>query len=473
MRPALALTLLLAAPAVAAEAPASSLPLGRIIDGIRCTAATEESYALYLPKGYTPDRVWPILYILDPGSEGAEATKKFRPGAEKHGWIIASSNNSTSDGPMEPNLKAMRAMWADTHARFRIDDRRVYAAGFSGTVRSCCTLARAAPGTIAGVIGAGAGFPFDRPPQKGDPFVFFGTLGDKDFNWFEIMDLEPRLVESGITHRIEIFDGSHQWPPEALATRALDWMELMAMKAGTRARDAALVEALWTNALARARLFEEAEDLFLAHRAWSAAAADFAGLRDAAEAKTKAAELAANPALQRDLKERRDRLRRDKEFLESAPEVLAVGLNPTGEPKTVAQIVTALKIHELRKKAESAPEPDERLSAQRVLNTLGVQTRYYLPQKLMSEKKYDQAVAVLSVAAEINPENPNVWYRRAAAYARKGDRKKALADLRQAVDKGWKDAVALEKDADFEALRQEEEYREIVRSLRPATEGGG
>ncbi len=476
MRPAHALTLLLLTPpgpSAGADGPAAGFSRGQVVDGVVCTQAPEESYALYLPSGYTPDRAWPILYILDPRSRGAFAAGKFRAGAEKHGYILASSNSSRSDGPMEPNLKAMRAMWTDTHVRFAIDDRRVYAAGYSGTVRSCCTLARAVPGSIAGIIGAAAGFPFDRPPQQGDPFVFFGTVGDKDFNYFEMMDLEPQLAAARIPHHLEIFDGIHQWPPEALATTALDWMELQAMKAGTRPKDPALVEVLWTEALARARAFEAAGDLVQAHRTWSAAAADFAGLRDTAAAATRTAELAANPKLQRELKARQDRLRHDKELLEAAPGILAAGLNPTGEPKTTAQLLAALRIHELRKKAGSAPDPDERLSAQRVLNTLAVQTSYYLPEKFMSERKYDQAIAVLSIAAEIDPEDPDVWYNRAAAYARKGDRKRALADLRHAVEKGWKDVAGLEKDPDFETLRRDEEYQEIVKSVKPEAARGG
>jgi tetratricopeptide (TPR) repeat protein len=474
MNPILALALLLAAEAPQAP-PAAEFPRGKVVEKVVCAASPDETYALYLPSGYTPERAWPILYILDPRSRGSLAAERFRAGAEKHGYILASSNSSLSDGPMEPNLKAMRALWTDTHDRFRIDDRRVYAAGFSGTVRSCCTLARAAPGTIAGIIGAGAGFPFDRPPQKGDPFVFFGTVGDKDFNYYEMMDLEPRLQAAAIPYHLEIFDGVHQWPPEPLATQALDWLELQAMKAGTHPRDPALVDALWKAALERARAAEAAGDLFQAYRAWSAAAADFAGLRapaDIAEAGRKAAELKANPALQRDLQEREARLKRDKEFLEKAPSILRA-VNPSGEPMTVAQVVAALKIHELRRKAQSAPEPDERLAAQRVLNTLGVQTSYYLPQKFLGEKKYDQAVFVLSIATEIDPDSPYVWYSRAAAYARKGDRKKALADLRRAVEKGWKDAAALEKDEDFAGLRGEEGYKEIVKALTVAAPTGG
>jgi len=466
---ALALALLAAPPAPAPVAPAvSSLPRGQVIEKVVCAARPEESYALYLPSGYTAGRAWPILYVMDPRSRGKLAAERFRPGAEKYGYIVASSNNSLSDGPVEPNVDAMRAMWTDTHGRLTIDDRRIYAAGFSGTVRSCCTLARAVPGTIAGIIGAGAGFPFHEPPRKGDPFVFFGTIGDKDFNYYEMMDLEPRLQEAGIVHRVEIFDGVHQWPPEELATRALGWMEIQAMKAGTRAKDPAIVDELWKQTLARAREAEAAGNLFLAHRYYAGAAADFAGLRAAADlaaATARTAELAANPALQRDWKEREARLKADKEFLAQAPATLAA-VNPAGEPVTVAQVVAALKIPELRGKAKSAPEPDARLSAQRILNTLGVQTGYYLPQSFSEHKQYDRAVFMLSIAAEIDPENPNVWYSRAAAYAHKGDRKRALADLLQSVDKGWKDLAALQKEEAFAPLRQDPEYQRAVAALQ-------
>jgi tetratricopeptide (TPR) repeat protein len=460
MRSAIAFALLLAA---AVADPPRGTP-GHLVDKIVCAGHPEETYALYLPAGYTPERAWPILYILDPRSRGALAAERFRPGAEAFGYILASSNSSASDGPMEPNLKAMQAIWADTHARFKLDDRRAYGAGFSGTVRSQVVLARAAPGTIAGIIGAGAGWPFDTPPRQGDRFVFYGTVGDKDFNYYEMMDLEPKLDAAGVTHRLEIFDGVHQWPPAEIATRALAWMDLQAMKAGTIPKDMARIEAAWTETLGRARGFDTAGDLVQAWRTWSGAATDFAGLRDTADAKKRADELAANPALQRELKERAERLKHDKELLSNAPGILAA-VNPSGEPKTVAQVVGLLKIHELRKTAESAATADERLAAQRILNTLGVQTGFYMPQMFSERKQFDREVFVLSIAAEIDPKDPNVFYNRAAAYARKGDAKRAVADLRQAVENGWKNAATIAKDSDFDGIRKDEGFQQLVKSL--------
>ena len=67
--------------------------------------------------------------------------------------------------------------------------------------------------------------------------------------------------------------------------------------------------------------------------------------------------------------------------------------------------------------------------------------------------------------AEVDPDNPVIWYNRAADYARKGDRKRALADLRQAAGKGWKDVVPLQGDGAFAPLRQDPEFQQIVSKI--------
>src|SRR6185503_17219441 len=136
-----------------AQTPAEpELPRGRIVEKVVCKDSPGQAYALYLPTGYTPERRWPILYAFDDRWHGKEVAELFQRAAESYGWIVVSSWNTASDGPLEPNVAASRALWADTHARFRLDDGRVYVAGLSGTVRLSCLLALAAPGTVSGVI---------------------------------------------------------------------------------------------------------------------------------------------------------------------------------------------------------------------------------------------------------------------------------------------------------------------------------
>ena len=460
------LTLLLALLHFATGAAAAAeLARGTVIEKVVCESQPDQAYALYLPSTYTPERQWPVLYAFDARGQGKVVAELFQRAAETYGWIVVSSWSTASDvggdRPMEGNFAAMRALWADTHARFAIDDRRVYAAGYSGTVRFACILALTAPGSIAGVIGASAGFPIGSPPKQDNPFVFYGTYGDRDFNYYEMRDLDQALAALAVPHRIEGFTGSHEWPPVDLATRAVGWMELQAMKKGLREKSPARIEAEWAADRERARAQATAHPADSLHT-WSAMAADYAGLRDVSEAEREAAALAASPACQQELREREARDRRDKEILANAPGILARA-NPGNEPVTVAQIAAALKIPELKKRAESA-DVEESLSAKRILNPYLGQLTFYQPQALLAKKQYDRTIFMLSLGAEIRPEDPGPWVAMATVYALKGKpgTKKAIESLRMAADRGFADPQALEREPAFAELRKESAFREIV-----------
>jgi len=456
--------LALALPAgVAAGAPAE-LPKGTIVEQVQVQDHPGQSYALYLPSGYQPDRRWPILYAFEARGQGTAFAERFRRAAETWGVIVASSNNSASDGALEPNFQAMRAMWADTHRRFKIDERRVYAAGFSGTVRAACMLAQAAPGTIQGVIGSGAGFPFGTSPTRDTPFAFFGTVGDRDFNYYEMMDLDAALSGLGLPHRVEIFEGEHEWLTEDLAVEALAWLELQRIKAGQRESDAAIVEAVRKRGLERAQGYEAAGRLFEAWRSYKALAADFQGMPEAADVLKKVADLEASAALARQRQEREVRMRRDLESLDRAKKAL-VSAVPGEGPVALNRALSEIRISDLKKRAGSA-DREESLSARRVLDTVLVQAGYYLPRDLLERKDYDRALFYLSIATAIAPEEPGLWVRTAVANAQRGSRKKALDNLRKAVGLGWHDLARLEEDPAFASLRGEEGYKRLAEELR-------
>ena len=454
------------------SSPAPALPTGTVVETITCQGAPDQRYALYLPSGYTPDRQWPILYALDARDQAPDPAAVFKLGAERYGWIVASSYNSASDLSVDPNPAALRAMWTDTHARLSIDDRRVYAAGYSGTVRSAIRLALIAPGSITGIFGAGAGFPFERPPSQGDPFDFFGTVGDRDFNYYEMLDLEKKLIALSLPYRIEHFRGLHDWPPPELAARGIGWLELRAMQRGLRARDAGLIDALWTGDLEQARQEEAAGRVTDAFRTWSAMQRSYSGLRDTAEATRKAAEIGASAALQRETAQREERIKRDKAYLAEAPRIFsrAMGGGDDAPPPTAARIAAELEIAEWKKRTQST-DVEESLSAERVLSTLWGQTASYLPTSYIERKEWDNAILMLSVAAEIRPDNPNVWVSIASVHLRKGKagRKRALEALEKAVALGYSDRARLDREP-FDGLREDNRFQEILGKM---PEGGG
>ena len=199
--------------------PAQVLPRGEVVDRVTVTGNDRQSYALYLPSQYTAERTWPVLFCLDPGARGRLPVERFAKAAEKAGWVVAGSNNSRN-GPMEPVHEAIRAMLTDTHARFSIDDSRVYAAGFSGGAR--VALSWGLNGQLAGVIACGAAFGAAGTPNQ-IPMRIFATAGIDDFNHDELYRMSRELARRGVEHRFVEFEGGHEWLPEPLTFEALDF----------------------------------------------------------------------------------------------------------------------------------------------------------------------------------------------------------------------------------------------------------
>lgn len=464
--PRLLLLLLLLLPQAAPSAPPPALPRGKIVPKVVCAAAPDRGYALYLPSSYRPDRPWPIVYAFDSRGidNGRDMIELFKEGAERFGSVVASSADSSAVVPMEENFRSLGAMWTDTHARLAIEDRRVYGYGFSGMARFVLTAAVKAPGTIAGVISASGGYPLAHRPSSETPFPFFAVVGEKDFNYYELLDTDARLTALGIPHRIEVYDGSHQWPSEDLVTQALGWIALHEMKRGVREKSPALVDTLWTEDLARARSLEEAGRLWRTWRIYKAMAADFEGLRDTKEIREKIAVLEATETLKRDLREREARDRRDREYLERIPRFFGAAGTEI-RPDSLSQLLSDLEVPDLKKR-ETSQDLEERLAAQRLLYAVYIQTGLYLPRAAMERKQWDRAILFLEVAAQVDPDSPRIPYRLATAWAGRGNRKKAIESLEKAVERKGTDLAEIEKDPAFASLREEEGYKKLIARLR-------
>jgi len=209
----------LAAFPLVAALGAQELPRGQVLDRVASRDNPAQSYALYVPSNYSPERAWPILYCLDPGARGRVPVERFAEAAEKAGFLVAGSNNSRN-GPLAPSEQAIGVMVVDTHARFSIDDTRIYAAGLSGGAR--LALGWAMNGRIAGVVASSAGFASPTIP-KNIAFRIFATAGVDDFNHDELYRLSRELAKRGTPHRFEEFEGGHEWLPAPLAAVALDF----------------------------------------------------------------------------------------------------------------------------------------------------------------------------------------------------------------------------------------------------------
>jgi dienelactone hydrolase len=281
---------------------------GELVEHVSCPNDATQTYTLYLPSTYQTTRNWPLLLVFDPGGRAARAAEVFREAAERFGWIIAASENSRN-GPWEPTLRAVNAMWPALLGGYAVDERRVYTAGHSGGATVAWLVAQQT-GQIAGVIASGQPNPESQITKaKEKRFAWFGAAGHSDFNFLQVKNIDAALADSTSPHRVDFFDGGHQWPPTEITFRALGWMEVVSMKEGRRARDLDLVRTILADDVARARALEDRGLLTEAWRSYGTIVATYTGLVDVgdAERRLRAIETDSRFKNARKLEERADR----------------------------------------------------------------------------------------------------------------------------------------------------------------------
>ena len=410
-----------------------SLRPGVVTDTVHALSDTSQTYALYLPSSYAVQRRWPVLFLMDPRGRALVPMRLFRAAAERYGYIVMSSYQTQSDGPIEPNDKAINAMLDDAQARFSIDVRRFYFAGFSGTGRLAWFYSYSIPDNVAGLIEAGAGLPSPglllqkKVAKTPTPFAVFLAVGTTDFNYAEVRKLDPSLQAFGIRHHLEIFDGPHSWPPEFVCFNALSWMELQAMRDGRRAMNPAWVDSLFKTTIAGIDA-QAGPDAYTAAQLYQQAVGDFAGLHDTRLLERRADSLAETGDAKRTAgrvdqlaeEERRSLQRQESFFADFA------GANP---PPSIEKTRALLHLDELRARAALTTDTLTALSAKRNLASILVRASFYEPRRYLAQGDTLRALTLYALAQSIQPDNSQLCAERDRIYRNYAIRKNVAREL--------------------------------------------
>jgi len=435
---------------------------GAITDKVICQADPTQSYALYLPSGYTPQRNWPILYGFDPGGRGKHPVELFKEAAEKYGWIVVGSYNSRN-GPGVPLNDIVMALWRDTHERFAIDERRVYTAGMSGGARVASSVAIGMRDRVAGVVACGAGFPYVETPTREMHFAYFELAGIEDFNLIELRQLEESLTKANVAHQLLTFEGDHAWPSKILLEEAVAWHEVMAFQMKRRPPDAATLNALYEQGLQRAREFEAAGRSYEAFMRYRMLGQSFQGLRPTDEAVARLRELQNAKVVQEQINQLKAA---DRQQESRWRELLTVTQGVKSADTQMQALVEGKNlVARLRKQAEAIAPSTERIVARRLLGLFSVTVSEEASGE-MYRKNFGVAAAFLTLAVELRPDNPQLFYRLAAAQAQSGQKRLALETLTKAVAHGFNDLARLEQSEEFASLRQEKAFKALIEKLQ-------
>src|SRR5712691_6379208 len=365
--------------------PAQAFP-GRLEERVRSATDTSQAFALYLPPGYTTERRWPALLVLDPRGRALFSLKRFQEHAARLGWVILSSYNTLSDGPPEPNVDAVNAMLAWAQAHPSLDPSRVYLAGFSGTAR--------------GALGFSLGGP--ETAFAGDStFAYFGSAGTRDFNYEEVLAMADRFRATRVPFRVVPFEGLHSWPPAEVCGDGLDWLELRAMLGGLRMMDSGWVRARLADEVVRAAQLEQSGRWADALRLDDAIARDYARWPEAGNAAGKAAALRRSPVLTEYEAEARRLAERDLHQGVELPKIFAWARAQRDTP-TLEALAGKLRIAELQRMAERG-DTLEAASARRLLARVFVNLVFYEPRAYLASGAAGRALRMLEAAVSIAP----------------------------------------------------------------------
>jgi predicted esterase len=427
---------------------------GQLVEHVPCPSDPTERYTLYLPSSYVPSRRWPLLLVFDPGARARRAAEEFEAAAERFGWIVAVSENSRN-GPWERSQHAVAAMWPALLDAYAVDPGRIYTAGHSGGASVAWALA-VQTGQVAGVIASGQ--PDPGQSAKSPSFAWFGSAGYVDFNLVSIKAIDARVAESGKPHRVEFFDGGHQWPPLDVIEAALGWLEVTAMREKRRAPDPVLATGLLDGELKKAHALEQRGALTDARRSYASIVDTYASFGDVADAGARMSALDADNRVKdmRRAEERSDA--RERERVGALDRMLS--RLAAQEPVSVAELQNMVELPSLIKKSR-ADDYDGR-SAGRTIELL-------LAQLASARRQFDEihdfgrAAAALELAAGIHPDRAALWIDLAAERVASGQKGAAVAALHKAFDAGYNDKEALRTDPRFERLRGVDGFDKMVK----------
>jgi hypothetical protein len=436
---------------------------GKITDTVICTNHSDQSYALYLPSGYSQNTKWPVILIFDSGGQGAVAVQAFKKAAEKYGYILACSNNS-KNGPLNNNFIAAGYVWNDLSQRFSMDEKRICAAGFSGGSRFALALA-SSNNLIEGVIGCGAGLPNDQSlmPSEKSSFVYYGIAGNRDMNYLEMFDLMTFFNNrTPVISYLRTFDGGHQWPSPEILQEAIEWINLQTMKKKITAHDSAFysfcsnkTKTLVNNLIATGNKYDAARYLQYAIR-------DFSGepvARDLTRSLTVIEQSQDYRESSREWNNIASLERvRNENYMSMLGKVLSSGsVSDTAASwwrKEIGSLVI-MKDNGIPRKSQMAS---------RLLNFISILcseqgTSYF------HQKRYDISGFLFEICTWSDSQNKNNYYNYSRSLSGLNKKREAVEALNQAIGHGYNSRKTIELEPAFNGIRNDQTFKALLSKM--------
>jgi dienelactone hydrolase len=224
-----------------------------------------QRFQLYVPKGYSPERSWPLLVFVAPGDE-PEGWRRWPQLCEEQGLLFCAAYGAGNACPPVERTRIVLDVFDDVRRRYRVDPDQTYAVGFSEGAALACTLAYALPEYFGGIVALGGAGPLNPLPylrhRAQDRLSVALVTGATDPRRRDLEDYwYPYFTQMRLRARLwRVPDATYQLPAVEVLAEVQRWLaeDLRRRRADTQAHAPAAGE-MPTPARQAALLVERAE----------------------------------------------------------------------------------------------------------------------------------------------------------------------------------------------------------------------
>ena len=242
-----------------------TLRKGVVIDTLSINDSIAETYSIYLPTTFNPEKTWPVIFVFDSNGRGSRAAQLFRQAAEEQGYIIAASNNIGEKETLLNNVKIGTRLINTVFNYFPIDNNMVYTSGFGEGARVASVMPTAFP-VIKGVLAIGDVWVNVDYIKNEAKFFFLGMAGYKDHKFNSVLETAQFLKRAKLQSEFYPYDGGGEWPPADVLNNAIGTLTLGAMAKGHRPKDLGMVENLYEAELESVEGLRRGMQFYKAHQ---------------------------------------------------------------------------------------------------------------------------------------------------------------------------------------------------------------
>ena len=166
-----------------------------------------ETFAVYLPKGYTDSAKLPVIIFFDPHGDGSLPLGLYKDLADQYHYILVGSNTSKNGIPLEQTQAIAYNLFTEVKSRLSVNTTKIALCGFSGGAK-VALLSGASNPEVSNIIYAGAKVEI-KPTH---PLTILGFAGVRDMNYTDLVMFDQALQNPAVKHFLVEWNGKHEFP---------------------------------------------------------------------------------------------------------------------------------------------------------------------------------------------------------------------------------------------------------------------